>query len=243
MRRRLASMSLRACPRRWSPPCSRSPARRRRRRPPGPVAEGADAGGRARSRGAVGDRLFALGSGVAGKAVARNEEYDPATDRWRERAPPPQPRDDLGVAVLGGKIHTFGGFTASVHQGRRPGVPIRSGRRQLATLRPCRRRAQRSASPARRQSTSQRRGLDAVTVTRHEVYDPQRRWSAAAPLRRARDRMAVVAVNGKSRHRRPLAAPPIGPDSTMSMIRRRIAGLGGAAATPRRGLRPRSTRD
>ncbi len=41
---------------------------------------------------AVGDKLFALGGGVAGKAVARNEEYDPASDRWRERAPLPQPR-------------------------------------------------------------------------------------------------------------------------------------------------------
>src|SRR5262245_18557267 len=49
---------------------------------------------------AVGDKLFALGGGVAGKAVPRNEEYDPATDRWRERAPLPQPRDHSGVAVL-----------------------------------------------------------------------------------------------------------------------------------------------
>src|SRR5262249_56552453 len=52
-----------------------------------------------------------------GKAVARNEEYDPATDRWRERAPLPQPRDHLGVAAHNGKIYTFGGFTSSVHQG------------------------------------------------------------------------------------------------------------------------------
>src|SRR6516225_11336014 len=57
---------------------------------------------------AVGDKLFALGGGVAGKAVARNEEYDPASDRWRERAPLPQPRDHLGVAALNGKIYTFG---------------------------------------------------------------------------------------------------------------------------------------
>src|SRR5258708_24379789 len=66
---------------------------------------------------AVGDKLFALGGGVAGKAVARNEEYDPASDRWRERAPLPQPREHLGVAAHAGKIYTFGGFTSSVHQG------------------------------------------------------------------------------------------------------------------------------
>ncbi|HEY7662663.1 MAG TPA: kelch repeat-containing protein, partial [Xanthobacteraceae bacterium] len=56
---------------------------------------------------AVGGKLYALGGSVAGKAVARNEEYDPATDRWRERAPLPQARDHLGVAVLDGKILAF----------------------------------------------------------------------------------------------------------------------------------------
>src|SRR4029450_11253557 len=35
----------------------------------------------------VGDKLYALGGAVNRNAVARNEEYDPATDRWRERAP------------------------------------------------------------------------------------------------------------------------------------------------------------
>jgi hypothetical protein len=53
---------------------------------------------------AVGDKLFALGGGVAGKAVPRNEEYDPVTDRWRPRAPLPQARDHLGVAVLNGNL-------------------------------------------------------------------------------------------------------------------------------------------
>src|SRR5260370_3200483 len=60
---------------------------------------------------AVGDKLFALGGGVAGKAVARNEEYDPASDRWRERAPLPQPRDHLGVAAHDRQIYTLGGLT------------------------------------------------------------------------------------------------------------------------------------
>src|SRR5262249_61574846 len=56
---------------------------------------------------------------VRGEVAAgpRNEEYEPATDRWRERAPVPQARDHLGVAAHNGKIYTFGGFTSSVHQG------------------------------------------------------------------------------------------------------------------------------
>jgi hypothetical protein len=42
------------------------------------------------------------------------------------------------------------------------------------------------------------RGLDAVTVATHEVYDPANaRWSEAAPLPRPRDHMAVIAVDGK----------------------------------------------
>src|SRR5258708_10860884 len=42
------------------------------------------------------------------------------------------------------------------------------------------------------------RGLDAVTVATHEVYDPATgTWSEAAPLPKARDHMAVVAVAGK----------------------------------------------
>ena len=49
---------------------------------------------------------------VAGQALPRNEEYDPATDRWRLRAPLPQGRDNLGVAAVNGKIYVFGGFVA-----------------------------------------------------------------------------------------------------------------------------------
>ena len=150
---------------------------------------------------AVGDRLFALGGGVAGKAVARNEEYDPATDRWRERAPLPQPRDHLGVAVLGGKIHTFGGFTSSVHQGAGDLVfqydPAADSWRTLAPM-PAPRAAVGVAVLDGKIHVIGGRGLDAVTVTRHEVYDPASgQWSTAAPLPRARDHMAVVAVNGK----------------------------------------------
>src|SRR5262249_9580354 len=40
------------------------------------------------------------------------EAYDPATDRWTTRAPMPSKRGGLASAVLGGKIHTFGGERA-----------------------------------------------------------------------------------------------------------------------------------
>ena len=36
-------------------------------------------------------------------------EYDPATDRWRERAPMPTARGGLAAAVVGGEVHVVGG--------------------------------------------------------------------------------------------------------------------------------------
>jgi N-acetylneuraminic acid mutarotase len=150
---------------------------------------------------AVGDKLFALGGGVAGKAVARNEEYDPASDRWRERAPLPQPRDHLGVAAHDGKIYTFGGFTSSVHQGAGDVVfeydPANDRWRTLAPMK-APRAAVGVAVLAGKIHVIGGRGLDAVTVATHEVYDPATgTWSEAAPLPKARDHMAVVAVAGK----------------------------------------------
>src|SRR5260370_13253218 len=63
---------------------------------------------------AVGDKLFALGGGGAGKAVARNEEYDPASDRWRERAPLPPPPDHLRLAAPDRQNYTLRRFTPPV---------------------------------------------------------------------------------------------------------------------------------
>jgi N-acetylneuraminic acid mutarotase len=124
---------------------------------------------------AVDDKLFALGGGVAGKAVPRNEEYDPATDRWRQRAPLPQPRDHLGVAVHNGKIYTFGGFTSSVHQGAGDVVfeydPASDRWRTLAPMK-APRAAVGVAVLAGKIHVIGGRGLDAVTVATHEVYDP-----------------------------------------------------------------------
>ncbi|NJK85039.1 MAG: hypothetical protein HC906_02755 [Bacteroidales bacterium] len=39
-------------------------------------------------------------------------EYDPDKDTWKEKAPMPTPRQQLGVEVLNGKIYTFGGSRA-----------------------------------------------------------------------------------------------------------------------------------
>jgi N-acetylneuraminic acid mutarotase len=150
---------------------------------------------------AVGDRLFALGGGVAGKAVPRSEEYDPATDRWRPRAPLPQARDHLGVAVLNGKIYAFGGFTSSVHQGAGDVVfeydPAGDSWQTLTPM-PVPRASVGVAVLDGKLHVVGGRGLDGVTVATHDVYDPMTaKWSTAAPLPQARDHMALVTAGGK----------------------------------------------
>jgi hypothetical protein len=178
---------------------------------------------------AVGDKLFALGGGVAGKAVPRNEEYDPLTDRWRPRAPLPQARDHLGVAVLNGKIYAFGGFTSSVHQGAGDVVfeydPSGDSWQTLTPMRAPRASVAVAALDARLHVVGGR-GLDGVTVATHDVYDPTTaKWSTAAPLPRPRDHMALVAAEEKST---PLAdawlARPTALASMTSMIPRRTDG-------------------
>ena len=37
------------------------------------------------------------------------DEYDPATDTWRERSPMPTPRNHAAIGVVNGKIYVIGG--------------------------------------------------------------------------------------------------------------------------------------
>ena len=147
------------------------------------------------------NKLYAVGGNVASNAVPRNEEYDPATDHWRELAPMPFARDHLGIAVLNGKIYTFGGFVKTVHQGAGTDV----FEYDIAT------NTWRARAPLKTPLGSTGaavvdgkihvlggRGLDGVTAATHAVYDPATdTWSDAAPLPKARDHLGVVAADGK----------------------------------------------
>ena len=48
------------------------------------------------------------------RAVATNEVYDPATNRWASRNPMPTARNHAAVGVVGGKIYVIGGRIGSV---------------------------------------------------------------------------------------------------------------------------------
>ena len=149
---------------------------------------------------AIGGKLYAPGGSQNGKSMDRLDEYDPATDRWRSRAPMPQPLDHLGVAVVNDKLYTVGGFIGRA-PGRlrcRPG--IRSGARQLAAALPMKgpRSAVGVAALNGKIHVIGGRLRDNDLLATHEVYDPATgQWSDAAPLPLARDHLAVVAVDGR----------------------------------------------
>jgi len=61
-------------------------------------------------------KLYAIGGRINGrhdKNITENEEYDPATDRWRARAPMPTLRSGIVAASLNGKVFVFGGESNS----------------------------------------------------------------------------------------------------------------------------------
>ena len=55
---------------------------------------------------AVGGKVHVIGGGIKGVAGTYQDEYDPATDRWRVRAPLSHGLDHVGAAVLNGEIYT-----------------------------------------------------------------------------------------------------------------------------------------
>ena len=150
---------------------------------------------------AIGGKLYAPGGSQKGKSMDRLDEYDPATDRWRERAPMPQPLDHLGVAVVNNKLYTFGGFIGAVHQGASDVAleydPATDRWRRLTPMK----------GPRSAVGVAQVNGKihviggrirDNDLLATHEVYDPASgKWSEAAPLPLARDHLAVVAAGGK----------------------------------------------
>jgi N-acetylneuraminic acid mutarotase len=147
-------------------------------------------------------KIYAVGGTAFQDAqIRRNEEYDPATDKWRVLAPMPRGTHHVALAALGSKIYAFGGFTAPAH-----GSPVdvafeydlkADSWRALPALSSPR------GSPAAvalggRLHVVGGRGTDGATVATHEVFDPASgTWSAAAPLPKARDHIALIVVGGK----------------------------------------------
>ncbi len=87
---------------------------------------------------AAGGKFYAL-AGRIGAVLAANEEYDPADNTWRRRAPILTPRGGLGSGVLGGRIQVFGGegpsgTPQSTYRQNEEYDPVRDTWRSLAPM-------------------------------------------------------------------------------------------------------------
>ncbi len=159
----------------------------------------------------VDDRIYAVGGGWTetkdGKQTERYTdgfvtEYDPKTDRWRERARSPEGRTHEGIAVLGGKIYVAGGFAGGRHTLPSAGVysydPASDHWQSLAPLSWLRGSVALAAVNGRIHAIGGRIMGEETTVATHEVYDPATNtWHSAAPLPTARDHDGVFVVDGK----------------------------------------------
>jgi len=130
-----------------------------------------------------------------------NDEYDPATDSWRERAGMPHGMNHSAMTTLDGKIYMAGGFAFPIHTGAHDLFfsydPASDQWKNLAPLSSPRASIGLVAVGGKIHAIGGR-GLDKVTVATHEVYDPAtNKWSPAAPLPVARDHAGVVVVDGK----------------------------------------------
>lgn len=81
---------------------------------PMPSARSAGAAATFLTRFAQGPRIWVVGGASGSRLERATLEYDPATDRWRERAAIPTPRDHLAAAVLDGKVCAVGGRELSM---------------------------------------------------------------------------------------------------------------------------------
>ena len=129
------------------------------------------------------------------------EEYDPATDRWRVRAPLPRALTHVGLAALDGKIYAIGGFLGDVHQEAQADAfvydPATNQWSTLPSLPAPRGSVGTVALNGKIHAIGGRDPKDQVQAT-HEVFDPVKRaWTTAAPLPVARDHLSALAVNGK----------------------------------------------
>ncbi len=160
---------------------------------------------------AVNGKIYAIGGGHIemkdGKPLddltnGYTEEYDPAADKWRERAPMPEGGTHNGIAALDGKIYIAGGFAGNRHTLPTPSMyaydTATDTWRKLASLGGPLGSISLTAVDGKIHAFGGRVMGEDVTVGSHEVYDPKTdRWRAAAPMPLARDHAGIWVLDGK----------------------------------------------
>ncbi|MGY9104997.1 MAG: Kelch repeat-containing protein [Alphaproteobacteria bacterium] len=150
----------------------------------------------------VDGKIYVLSGHIAGtQATSFTQEYDPATQEWRDLPFMPYVASHAGAAAVDGKIYHVGGFVANVHVGAHDRVyefdTATENWRQVAALSAPRGSAGVVALNGRIHAIGGRDpGIE--TVDTHEIYDPATdSWTLAAPLPVARDHLGIVVLDGK----------------------------------------------
>jgi N-acetylneuraminic acid mutarotase len=153
----------------------------------------------------VNGKIYIVGGTVdlGTMALPLNEEYDPASNRTRERSPLPRPLSHVGLVGLNGKVYVVGGFSdlQADHTGAVDSLfvydPATDTWRTLAPMKEPRGSVGATVAHGKIYAIGGR-GLDLKTVATNEVYDPaSNRWTELAPLPKARDHLAAVTVDDK----------------------------------------------
>jgi N-acetylneuraminic acid mutarotase len=147
-------------------------------------------------------KIYVVGGEVGEiKAAPLLQEYDPASDKWRDLAPMPAGASHIAAAALNDKLYAAGGFTMNVHL--KPvdrffvydlktdswqALPPLSSPLGSVGL----------AAVAGKIHAIGGRGPEQNVVATHEVYDPAtNKWTDAAPLPTARDHFGIVVLDGR----------------------------------------------
>jgi N-acetylneuraminic acid mutarotase len=155
--------------------------------------------------GVVGGRLYVIGgyskSGLSvWNPVATVYAYDPATDRWTERAPMPTARGALSVTEYDGKLYAIGGFNRKANNTQvevyDPGrnewttaAPLPTSRDHLAAA---------TAAGKIYAMGGRLNGDYSKNLTVVEMYDPvSNRWKRASDLPTARSGITAAVIEGK----------------------------------------------
>ena len=150
----------------------------------------------------VDDKIYVLSGHTPGtQATMFTQEYDPATQEWRDLPFMPYVASHGAAAVVDGKIYHVGGFVANVHVGAVDRVyefdTAAESWRQVASL----------SAPRGSIGVVALNGLvhaiggrdpNLETVDTHEIYDPATdSWTLAAALPIARDHLGIAVFDGK----------------------------------------------
>jgi len=132
--------------------------------------------------------------------VATMEAYDPATDRWTQRASLPVPLHHVNVASVGGRLYVVGGLSGSSFSASGATLVYDPAQDSWTPLTSMPIGTERGASGVAVLDGKivVAGGLRGVSVADASVFDPgTNAWSPLQPLAVARDHLGAATVGGR----------------------------------------------